>query len=187
VIINYNHKLNIGIYMPARNNPISDVSLTMVHAGWRDIADPVIGLRICELREQAGANVGDVARPLGLRIKALKAIESGEESADSALLHCLGGIFRVPVAFFFEGLPAVSDGAAKPGSEAQSGRAPRARELVKILNICEPAGRTTAQNSYGANRVSGSGKTLTHKIMPGDRRRHMAPAGFCVYNTRHGL
>lgn len=121
--------------MPARENPTSNVSLSLVHAGWRNIADKVIGLRIRELREQAGADVGDIARTLGLRVKALKAIENGEQSADSALLHCLGGIFRVPVAFFFEDLPAAADAAAMPNPAVQSNPAPRARELVKILNI----------------------------------------------------
>lgn len=121
--------------MLAPEKPISNVSLSLAHASWRDVADPVIGLRIRELREQAGADVGEIAGPLGLRVKALKAIESGEESADSALLHCLGGIFRVPVAFFFEGLPAAGDAAPRSNPAAQPRQAPRARELVKILNI----------------------------------------------------
>ncbi|MBT3552260.1 MAG: helix-turn-helix transcriptional regulator [Rhodospirillaceae bacterium] len=121
--------------MSARQKPKLNTSLSLAHAGWRDIADPVIGLRIRELREQSGADVGDIARLLGLRAKALKSIENGEESADGALLHCLGGIFRVPVAFFFEDLPAVGDAAVRLDPAAQSRLAPRARELVKILNI----------------------------------------------------
>ena len=121
--------------MPARENPSSNVSLNIDHSGWRDIVDPVIGLRIRGLREQAGAEVGVIARSRGLRVKALKAIESGEESADSAALHCLASMFRAPIALFFDGLPAVTDAAAKPDAAAQPNQAPRARALVKILNI----------------------------------------------------
>jgi transcriptional regulator with XRE-family HTH domain len=121
--------------MPAREKPPSNDSLRFAHAAWCDIADKVVGMRIRELREQSGADFRDIAHPLGLAVKALKAIESGEESADSALLHCLGGRFQVPVAFFFEGLPAAGDAAEKPDPAAQSNSAPRARELVKLINI----------------------------------------------------
>jgi transcriptional regulator with XRE-family HTH domain len=121
--------------MPAREKPTSNISLNLAHTGWRDIANKIVGQRILELREQAGADVSNIATALGLRVKALKAIENGEESADSALLHCLSGKFQVPVAFFFEGLPAAGDGAAKPDPAAPPRQAPRARELVKLLNI----------------------------------------------------
>ena len=115
--------------MPARENPSSNVSLNIDHGGWRDIVDPVIGLRIRGWRERAGAEVGVIARSLGLRVKAMKAIERGEESADSAALLCLASMLRAPITFFFDGLPAATDAAAQPN------QAPRARELVKILNI----------------------------------------------------
>ena len=121
--------------MPAREKPPSNESLRFAHTAWRDIADKVVGMRLRELCEQSGADVGDIARPLGLAVKALKAIENGEESVDSALLHYFSGRFQVPVAFFFEGLPAAGDAAEKPGSTAQSNPAPRARELAKILKI----------------------------------------------------
>ena len=121
--------------MPAREKPSSNVSLNIDHSGWRDIVDPVIGLRIRGLREQTGAEVGVIARSQGLRVKALKAIESGEESADSAALHCFASMLLAPITFVFDGLPAVTYAATTPDAAAQPNQAPRARELVKILNI----------------------------------------------------
>jgi transcriptional regulator with XRE-family HTH domain len=125
--------------MPAREEHTLNVPLNLAHSGWRKIVDPMVGLRIRELREESGSNIGGIARPLGLRVKTLKAIENGEESADGALLHALGGVFSVPVGFFFEGLPAAVDARANSNQAISrpaglAGRVPKSRELVKILN-----------------------------------------------------
>ncbi len=123
------------------------------------------------------AKVGVIARSLGLRVKALKAIESDEESADGAALYCLASMFRVPVAFFFDGLPAVTDAAAQPDP------APRARELVKLLNIYaslpDKRLRKTLIELIGSV-VQENPESLIHAGPPS--ARHMAPAGFSVYN-----
>ena len=120
--------------MPVREEQYPTISLGLTHAGWRKIVDPLVGRRIRELRDEAGSNLGDIARPLGLRIKSLKAIENGKAPANGTLLHALGGIFSVPVEFFFEGLPAAVNKPALAKPSDDTNRAPKARELVRLLN-----------------------------------------------------
>ncbi|MAF47851.1 MAG: hypothetical protein QGH73_05575 [Rhodospirillales bacterium] len=119
--------------MPSGETVSQNISLKFEHTGWQRVVDPVVGQHIRELRERSGTDLSGAARALGVRVKKLRAVEEGEESADSALLHALGGLFSVPVGYFFEGLPPAGVNQADSNPPGKNPTPPRAREIGRLL------------------------------------------------------
>ena len=94
--------------MPSGEAVSQNIALKFEHTGWQRVVDPVVGQHIRELRERSGTDLSGAAR-------------------------ALGGLFSVPVGYFFEGLPPAGVNQADSNPPGKNPTPPRAREIGRLL------------------------------------------------------
>ena len=89
-----------------------------------------LGSRIAARRRELGIAAGDLERELLLSAGTVGRIERGDKGLDAGLLIALSGLLKVPVGFFFEGLPIppLANSIAKPPADAVD-------ELTEFLTL----------------------------------------------------
>jgi transcriptional regulator with XRE-family HTH domain len=100
--------------------------------------DPVdihVGARLRLRRKELGLSQHDVAQALGLTFQQVQKYEGGANRISASKLHGASMFLKVPVAFFFEGLPV-------PGQDDTAG-AVLTQEITALWST--PGGRDVAK------------------------------------------